>query len=246
MEYLQEIQAKELDLEKQKLLYLSERRKTNAYILLNLLIVSLAGGILYFFVQRQRHRRNLFFKEQMISGLMEESEIRRTVRSEIKASVGYPDEEEEELNEEEDKELTEFGLQKRKALYDQLLQLMENEKLYLNPAIDRNALVLMLGTNRKYLYEALKHVGNTNLNHLLNRYRVFEAKKIIHEQCRAGHQELPEDIFSRAGFTAKTTYYRTFKKFTGITPLEYVIEYSKSLHSKEVYPVEKEEEDNIG
>ena len=242
LEYLQAIQAKEDDLEKQKLLYLSERRKTNTFILLNLLVVSLAAGILYFFTQRQRHRRNLFFKEQMISGLMEESEIRRTVRSDVIASAGFSDEEEE-APDEEDNELTELSLQKRKALYDQLLQLMENEKLYLDPTMDRNTLVILLGTNRKYLYEALKYVGNTNINHLLNRYRVFEAKKIIHEQCRAGHQDLPDNIFSRAGFTAKTTYYRTFKKFTGITPLEYALEYFKNIQSKNFEGFEPDEGD---
>jgi YesN/AraC family two-component response regulator len=119
---------------------------------------------------------------------------------------------------------------------------MEREKVYLNPTIDRNTLVGMLGTNRKHLYEAIKIVGKTNLSHILNRYRVFEAKKIIHEHCLAGNQQdLPDDIFNRAGFIAKTTYYRTFKKLTGITPMEYLNELSKSRSDKGNFLEEEEE-----
>jgi len=224
LEYLQEIQSRKLELENQKLLYLSERRKTNGYILLNLFFVTVAFGALSYNILRQRHRRNLYFKEQLISGLMEESEIRSTIYEDALPDRETPNNE----SESDDAELSENDLFKRRMLFNQLLQLMEKEKAYLNPMMDRNMLIGILGTNRKYLYEAVKFVGNTSLTQILNRYRVFEAKKIIQQHCLAGDQELPEDVYSRAGFAAKSSYYRIFREFTGISPKEYALEFSKN------------------
>ena len=158
----------------------------------------------------------------MISVLMEESEVRRNVNS-------YSEVTESSLPDTEDEDLAENELSNRKVLFDQLLSLLEREKLYLNPELDKNELVAKLGTNKKYLYQATKHIGKTHLNQILNRYRVYEAKKIIEQSSHSENTELPDDLYARAGFAAKSSYYRIFKEFTGITPKEYAQEFSKSL-----------------
>ena len=71
------------------------------------------------------------------------------------------------------------------------------------------------------------------MNQILNRYRVYEAKKIIEQSAYPENAELPDDLYARAGFAAKSSYYRIFKEFTGITPKEYALEYSKSLNQEQ-------------
>ena len=222
MEQFQKIQTQAYELEKQKLLYTSEKRKTTTIILLNLFVFCAVMAGFIFQSLRKRHRRNLFFKEKMISVLMEESEVRRNVNS-------YSEVTESSLPDTEDEDLAENELSNRKVLFDQLLSLLEREKLFLKPELDKNELVAKLGTNKKYLYQATKHIGKTHLNQILNRYRVYEAKKIIEQSSYSENVELPDDLYVRAGFAAKSSYYRIFKEFTGITPKEYAQEFSKSL-----------------
>ncbi len=233
--YIQKIKEQSLTIENQNLRLLSEKRKASAAILLNILVMLLAISGFIFFSIRQKHIRKLFHKEQIISGLMSESEIRRTVQAGTLVpkstttseaiSIGTSDDDQQE----DAAELSESDLDQRKELFDQLLYVLERDKLYLNPDLDKNMLVAVLATNKKYLYQATKNVGKTNLNQILNRYRVFEAKKLIEQHCGPDNSGLPDDIYARCGFSAKSTYYRTFKELTGITPREYAQEFSKSL-----------------
>ncbi|MEY3367938.1 MAG: hypothetical protein RI973_1093 [Bacteroidota bacterium] len=239
IEELQKVKEQEMTIEKQQLIIQNKQRKISAIVLANLLAVAVALGILAFYFIRRRNKRNLFLKEKMISGLMEESETSRAAyaASITAAAVQHPEEdnaEEEEGEEEEQVESPDIDLPQRKLLYDQLLFLLEKEKLYLDPDLDKNTLVNKLGTNKKYFYQATKYVGHTHLNHILNRYRVFEAKKIIESNCTPGAGELPQDLYIRAGFNSKSSYHRVFKEFTGFTPKEYANEFSNDLLTKKM------------
>jgi AraC-like DNA-binding protein len=230
-EYIQKIKEQSLTIENQNLRLLSEKRKTSTAILLNILIIILTIGSFTFVSLRQKHIQKLFRKEQLISSLMTESEIRRKVNSVSLVPTSTPIIDDSQSDDEA--ELSEADLLQRKELFDQLLFILEKEKLYLNPEVDRNMLVALLATNKKYLYQATKNVGKTNLSQILNRYRVFEAKKLIEQYCNGNSSELPDDIYARCGFSSKSNYYRMFKDHTGITPKEYAQEFSKSLSNQQ-------------
>jgi AraC-like DNA-binding protein len=121
---------------------------------------------------------------------------------------------------------------KRKKLYEELLQVIQERKLFLDPELSQKDVISLLGTNKKYLYEALNQNSGENFKSILNRLRVDEAKKIIKKEARKGNAELPAELYSMAGFNSAASYYRLFKEFTGLTPKEYTREYFRYIHGQ--------------
>ncbi len=66
-------------------------------------------------------------------------------------------------------------------LYFELRELLETKKLYLNPEINLDDLIKLLGTNKKYLYHAIKSNYEDNFRSLLNEYRINHVKSMIVE-----------------------------------------------------------------
>jgi tetratricopeptide (TPR) repeat protein len=221
IELIQKTREQKLVINNQELRLLSEQRKTSFIIVLNILFITIIVVLIALQIINYRHNRTLFKKEQMISELMDESANNRTLLLQNQA-IPIIDE----FNE---AEVTspDIDLTHRKMLYEQLLSLLEKEKLYLDPELNRSSLITLLGTNKKYLHQATKHIGKTHLNHILNRYRVREAKHIIEQSCAHGRLALPDELYMQAGFNSKSSYYRIFKDFTGMSPKDYALACSR-------------------
>jgi AraC-like DNA-binding protein len=222
IELIQKTREQDLTIKNQALLLLSEKRKTSFIIVLNILFITVLTVIVIIQIINNHHIRSLFRKEQLISELMDETAHNRSLLVQYQPIPAAN-----ESNEPEDIP-TDIDLLHRKILYEQLLSLLEKEKLYLNPELNRSSIITLLGTNKKYLHQATKYIGKTHLNHILNRYRIREAKKIIESHCARGSLNLPDDIFMQAGFNSKSSYYRIFKEFTGMTPKDYAHEFIKN------------------
>ena len=58
-----------------------------------------------------------------------------------------------------------------------------------------------------------------NFNQYINSYRVKEAVRII---STTEHTKLYiDELYERVGFGNRVSFYRAFKQFTGLSPLEY-------------------------
>ena len=57
---------------------------------------------------------------------------------------------------------------------------------------------------------------NTNFNQVLSEYRTFLAKRLLERT-----QESVEEICYLLGFSEISAFYRAFKRWTGMTPIEY-------------------------
>jgi AraC-like DNA-binding protein len=66
----------------------------------------------------------------------------------------------------------------------------------------------------------------SNFNDYINWYRIEEAKKIL-ESSEAEDKTIGA-IAIDVGFNSQTTFYKTFKKYTGITPHKYRKEAQKT------------------
>jgi AraC-like DNA-binding protein len=86
-----------------------------------------------------------------------------------------------------------------------------------------------LGTNKKYLYEAIKYHGESNFRGIINRLRVNRAKKIIADQLSNGQTVAINTLYLESGFNANSTFYRIFKTYTGLSPVEYSAEYKNEI-----------------
>lgn len=100
-----------------------------------------------------------------------------------------------------------------------LNSLLEKEEVWQNPDLDVAHLAQMLGTNRNYLAHAVHEAGYANFADLINRCRV-EAFCRMAEEGRVGNMQ---DAFFLVGFRSKETALRSFKKYMGLLPSEYLV-----------------------
>ncbi len=107
-------------------------------------------------------------------------------------------------------------------LYFELRELLETQKLYLNPELTLDDLIKELGTNKKYLYYAIKSNTEDNFRSLVNDYRVNHVKSMIHAAIENTKKIDIDKIQLSSGFQSTASFFRIFKSKTGLTPSEYV------------------------
>jgi AraC-like DNA-binding protein len=175
---------------------------------------------------KQRNRNQSYQKEKIIAQLIRQKDqalINNTI-----SDVRMPDED---LPLDSHEPVETFS-EEHKELYDNMIHVIESKKLYLNPKLDKNVVITLLGTNRFYLFQALNKHADVPFRDIINRYRIEEAKRLIQQECAKGEVNNNPQLYADAGFNSSSTYYRTFKQHTGLTPLEYAREYLNDMQAK--------------
>ncbi len=104
-------------------------------------------------------------------------------------------------------------------IYDQLCQLMEQERVWADPQLGRERLTEMLGTNRTYLSAIVKEKSGMSLVQFINSYRITEAVRILSDRNSIN---VPiKQLYQSLGFSSPTTFYKLFQQQVGITPSVY-------------------------
>lgn len=102
---------------------------------------------------------------------------------------------------------------------DRLLQLMKEEKPYLNMELTQAKLAAELNVPSHHLSEVLNSGFNQNFYDFVNGYRVLEAQKLMQDKAYQDAKILA--IAFDSGFKSKTSFNRVFKNLTGSTPSEF-------------------------
>ena len=104
-------------------------------------------------------------------------------------------------------------------LAGRLEQLMDEDKLYLNPELTTSDITARLNTNRTYLSEYLSTELHTTFYDYINRLRI--ERSVI--PMMKSHPDVSlEYIAIQSGFKSITTFRRAFRKITGVLPGEYM------------------------
>jgi AraC-like DNA-binding protein len=103
-----------------------------------------------------------------------------------------------------------------------------NEKPYLDKRFTINDLSRQTNVSRNKLTFVINEVMDKNFYSLVNDYRVREAMDIMKT-----HRKLitMDAVSDQAGFQARSTFYVSFKKYTGQTPTEYLATLIQGKHS---------------
>ena len=109
--------------------------------------------------------------------------------------------------------------EKKQALYDRACQLMEQERLYTDPQLNRERLAELLGTNRTYLSTIIKEKSGMSYLQFVNSYRIDEAIRILSDPDKIDYPL--KQIWSDLGFNSPATFYKLFQQAVGITPSVY-------------------------
>jgi AraC-like DNA-binding protein len=95
--------------------------------------------------------------------------------------------------------------------------LMEEEKLYLNSELKLNDVADALNTNRNLISSCINSQQGCSFSQFVNGYRVEYAKNLIR---RKPDMKISE-VWMQSGFSTETSFFRTFKAVTGMTPTEW-------------------------
>lgn len=105
-------------------------------------------------------------------------------------------------------------------LSEAIQQLIEGEKLYLQPNLKTDDLAKRLNTNRNYVYQAINVQMGLSFTKYINQKRIEYATKLIEENPGASLT----DISLKSGFSSTSAFYRNFKAFKGCSPSEYQLQ----------------------
>lgn len=109
------------------------------------------------------------------------------------------------------------------SLGENLLRLMEKDKIYLDENLSLSGLAEILDLTPHQLSEFINlHMGK-NFNVFINSFRVAESKKILSGTDRISIL----DAAFASGFNSKTSFYSAFSEATGMTPKDF-----RRLHNR--------------
>jgi AraC-like DNA-binding protein len=111
-------------------------------------------------------------------------------------------------------------------LKNQLIALLEEEKIYMINDINLNMLSQKLGTSRHNTSQVINEHFDLNFFELINEYRIKDAVELLKKDNNLNIIE----VAYKVGFNNKTTFNKYFKQELNQTPTQFV----KSLKGKDV------------
>ncbi|MDC1106471.1 two-component regulator propeller domain-containing protein [Prolixibacteraceae bacterium] len=99
-------------------------------------------------------------------------------------------------------------------------KVLKDNEWYLNRNLNKHLFAKQLNISMSHLSVVLRDGLKTNFNDLINGYRIEEVKKRLKDPTFKDYTLL--GIAEDCGFNSKTSFYRIFKKYTGVTPTEYI------------------------
>ena len=116
-----------------------------------------------------------------------------------------------------DIDTSEVAKKSRQELQEQISKLIEEKELFKKKDIRLSDIASELATNRTYVSLIINSSLGTSFSDLINSYRIEHAKKLMAEQPKMSHS----DIAEQSGFSSRTSFLRTFKAKTGMSPKEW-------------------------
>lgn len=102
-------------------------------------------------------------------------------------------------------------------LFGELSWLMESERLFSDPTLDRRTLSELLCTNDKYLADAVRSGAGTTVAAYISDCRLSYSLQLL-----SSHYSMPLDIIAeKSGHGSYSSFFRAFLKKYGMTPSDY-------------------------
>lgn len=117
----------------------------------------------------------------------------------------------------------------KNRITEKLIELMKNEKPYLDAELSLNQLAARLSVKPKILSQVINEKLGQNFFDFINTYRIEEAKRIFRETDDPKTTVL--EVLYEVGFNSKSSFNTLFKKNTGLTPSEFKKKYQPAKRS---------------
>lgn len=107
-------------------------------------------------------------------------------------------------------------LSHNQQLYNRLCELMQNPDVYCDAQANHETIARLLGTNYKYVYDALRECADTTPADFINQHRIRHAAHLL-----ATTDDPIGHIAEQCGFTNRSTFIRLFRERYSMTPSDY-------------------------
>ena len=111
------------------------------------------------------------------------------------------------------------------SIQNQIYELMEKENIYLIPEYSLTDLSNQIGVASNILSMVINSKMQLTFPELINQYRVEKAKELLLNMKK--NRSTIETIAYDCGYSNRTSFYTSFRKFTGQSPSEYLKEIEK-------------------
>ena len=184
----------------------AQKKRQQVVLLFSVLCCALLLSIVIVYViyYNRLRRKNQSLYEQINSNL-------RNVGSSAKVLQMMPEEE----------------LSREMQLYRKIACLMAEEKPYRDTTFNRTALAKMMGTNEKYVADAVREGAGTTVSNYITDIRLNCSLELLSDESGNGEPVSLDDDARDSGFGSYSSFWRAFQKKFSMTPSEY-----RSLHDK--------------
>lgn len=118
----------------------------------------------------------------------------------------------------EKKKLVAANRTRKESLLKRIQDLLVEEQYY-KENVTLRQLAGILDTNEKYISEAINETRGITFSEMINLIRVQKSKELL--VAGEGRRMSMEGIAAEVGFQSKSTFYRVFRKKTGMSPAEF-------------------------
>lgn len=214
-------------IEQQRELEFSQQQLQNRSIIIGglVVLVLLLLYLMWVTIRNMRRRNELYqnIVRQHMDTIEREKELNERIGLlEATSKIDSLDDDNEQGIIDEDKqEEDRHAISARSALiYREVCRLMEQERIYTDPQLNRESLAQRVGTNKTYLTSIISECsGGKNLSQFINHYRIQEAVRILSDREHIDYQlkQLCNDL----GFGSMSTFYKLFQDNVGMSPSAY-------------------------
>ncbi len=106
-----------------------------------------------------------------------------------------------------------------RMIYDQVVEQLDEEKVYLNKNLKVADIATRLNQNEKTISRAINTFSEGNFNVFVNSFRVKHSKYLL-LSGELDHYTI-EAIAEESGFANKVSFYNSFKVDTGMSPKQF-------------------------
>lgn len=107
-------------------------------------------------------------------------------------------------------------IREQHSLFEILSSKMKEDKIFIDPMLNRKKLAEDLHTNEKQLSNIIMKETGLSFKDYINSYRLMYAKELI-----TNSDSTVETIAAEAGFGSRSSFFQLFKAYTGMSPHEY-------------------------
>lgn len=114
--------------------------------------------------------------------------------------------------------LTSSSSPKEDDLWLRIVNLLHEDAVWRNPDLGLEMFCQMLGSNKDYVNQCFRKNADTTFADYVNRLRIEQMA----DELRRNPLQSQKELFFRVGFRSRTTAWRNFQKYMGVSPTEFV------------------------